>query len=260
MDNRQNSHIYILRTLKEYTFDMGEKAAILRTAKELDPTIQKWAWPYTPGIIRILPSGSFAKDTIVKGNTDIDLLISLPSKIDDTLEDVYYSLSDHLEENGFSVTPQNVSLGLNYKGLKIDLVPAKRQPDSTYDHSIYKRKTDTWSKTNVHKHIEYIKNSGRISEIKALKIWRNLRGIDFPSLYLELSVMKALYGSPKSRLPQNIMKVFEYLSSDFLSARVIDPSNTTNILSDDLDSYEKELIAKSAYESLYATSWIHVIW
>jgi hypothetical protein len=180
--------------------------------------------------------------------------------LDNSLRDIYFGLSGYLTWRGFTVQEQNVSLGVKYKGLKIDLVPAKRQPNTTYDHSIYKRKTDSRTKTNVHRHILLIRNSNRLKEIRVLKIWRNLRKLEFPSLLLELSVIKALRNCQAGRLPHNVMKVFEYLSTDFPKARIVDPSNTANVLSNDITEDERNRVSQNAYESLYATSWIHIVW
>lgn len=263
--NTQKAIVYLHRVLRDYRFTESESPGISSVAKELYPAIREWAKPYLvriqpSALIRIQPSGSFVKKTNIKGNTDIDLLLSLPSHLDISLRDIYFDLSGYLTRRGFMVQEQNVSLGVKYKGLKIDLVPAKRQPNTTYYHSIYKRKTDSWTKTNVHKHILLIRNSNRLNEIRVLKIWRNLRELEFPSLLLELSVIRALKNCQVGRLPHNVMKVFEYLSTDFPEARIVDPSNKANVLSNDITEDERNRVSQNAYESLYATSWIHIVW
>ena len=77
-----------------------------------------------------------------------------------------------------------------YDGANVDFVPGKRQDNYGSDHSLYRRKADTWTKTNVDKHVNVVAGSGRLNEIRASKIWRERHQLEFPSLYLELMVIR----------------------------------------------------------------------
>lgn len=91
-----------------------------------------------------------------------------------------------------------------------------------------------------------------------VQLWRNQKGSDFPSFYLELTVINALsqeYGA----LSANVLKVFHYLRNNFSNARVVDPANTNNIISDDLSAAEKAKIASAAEQALSATNWNQVV-
>ena len=79
-------------------------------------------------------------------------------------------------------------------GFKVDLVPGKLQNALTVDHSLYRRKADTWTKTNVATHIQYVRSGGQLDETRVLKLWRNQKGLDFPSFYLEMALIEALRG------------------------------------------------------------------
>lgn len=46
--------------------------------------------------------------------------------------------------------------------------------------------------TDLAQHAHLVANSGRQQEICAVKIWRERSGLDFPSLYLELTAMHVL--------------------------------------------------------------------
>ncbi len=127
------------------------------------------------------------------------------------------------------------------------------------DHSIYRRKADSWTKTNINKHIQLVKNSRRISEIRLMKIWRKLHGLDFPSFYLELCVIDALHGCRYGNLPSNFATALTYLADDFQTARHIDPANSNNTISDDLTDNEKARIAKLARVSLEKQFWEEVV-
>ena len=155
---------------------------------------------------------------------------------------------------GYKPRPQNVSVNVTVAGHSVDLVPGKLQNLLCADHSLYRRKADTWTKTNVQTHIETVRNSNRLREIRIIKLWRNQKNLEFPSFYLELSVMRALEGESSYSVADNVQKVFKYLNESFLWARIIDPANTNNIISDDLTVAEKMKIstaAKAASEALY---------
>ena len=102
---------------------------------------------------------------------------------------------------------------------------------------LYRRCADTWTKTNIVAHISHVIAAGWIPETRILKLWRNQKGLDFPSFYLELAVIRALApGLYKSGLANDVWKVFQFLAGDFPSARIQDPANTNNVISDDLDA------------------------
>ena len=105
-----------------------------------------------------------------------------------------------------------------------------------------------------------MRDSGRLREIRAVKIWRFLRGLDFPSLYLELFTIQALAGCSPTTLADNVLRTLRTVGTSLTSTRIEDPANTNNVLSDDLTSQEKEQIARLAVQSAREQYWEKVIW
>src|SRR5262249_51388151 len=179
-------------------------------------TIRQWADQY---LLEIKPSGSYAKGTAVAGSADIDLLISLRDDVlsgrTPTLSDVYRSLKDWLSHAGYPTRLQNISIRAALPGINVDLVPAVKRPGNTNDHSVFKRKVNSWRQTNVDTHIDAVRNSGRTFDIKAIKIWRNLHGLDVSSFYLELVVLEALRGRSLYNPAQNFLHVLDFLGTQF---------------------------------------------
>lgn len=249
---------YLRRVIDMHRGPSGEKSPSYKAAHEIVPMIQEWAVEFLEGVYF---SGSFAKETNIVGSADLDLFISLKSSADRfTLQHIYNSLHDHFQDKGFETRNQNVSIGMKYYGLDVDLVPGRIQRGYQRYHSLYKSKTDSWTQTNIHEHIKLVKNSGRLDEIRGIKIWKKLNGLDFPSIYLELSVIRALKFKIKNQLANNLISVFEYLANDFVESSIIDPANTANRISDDLNKTEKRLIARKARETLNQSRWENVIW
>lgn len=246
---------YLQSILDREAVNTGALSPVRSVQALLQPIMQEWAGKY---LVSVLPSGSFAKGTANKSGTDIDLLISLSSSTPDTLKDIYNKLFNKMTEKGYTPKRQNVSINIRVNGYDVDLVPAKRQDTTSQDHSLYRCKAGTWTKTNVARHISHVSSSGRIQEIRILKLWRNQKGLDFPSFYLELTAIDALY-NVRGSLSENVCKVFQYLRDTFPNARVVDPANTNNIISDDLTAAERAKIKAAAEQALAASNWSHIV-
>jgi hypothetical protein len=223
----------------------------------VNTTLRAWAGQQLSSLKQ---SGSSAKGTALKNVADFDIFISLKSDTSLTLREIFNSLETEIKSAGWATRRQIVSIGITHNNLKIDLVPGKIQSGYQNYHSIYSSKKDTWMQTNTDLHITKVKNSNRINEIILTKIWRLIHGLDFPSIYLELTVLDALYNKPVNDLSNNFWTVLTYLRDSFVESVVTDPSNTNNKISDTLFKYEKEAIAAQATTSLTKKTWEEIIW
>lgn len=248
---------HVREVLRKYAVDCTAASPARRAAMKIAPTIRNWANGY---LLNLGFSGSYAKGTAISLGTDIDLFISLAQVPGDSMKDIYWSLMRHLESGGFHPQAQNVSIGVRIDGVSVDVIPGRKQAGNATDHTLYRRKADTWTQTNVEQHIKLISESGRIGEIRALKIWRQRRRLDFPSFYLELTVLDALKGRLLGQLANNVMAVFGYLKDSFVAAVVWDPANTNNRISDDLELEQKRVIANAARMALSAGTWGEILW
>ncbi len=250
---------YLLQVINNKIATKDTDEVIINKINTLITTIQTWANSCLAGIHL---SGSRAKGTAIKGSSDVDLLISLKSSTNNTLLEIYESLYNYLHERNYTIRKQNVSLGVNYNGYNIDLVPAKKQEGNTNDHSLYSRKRGSWLQTNIKKHIDFVINSGRVNEIKIIKIWAQVHNLDFPSIYLEHTVINSLKCkySGYNYLAQNVWTVLQYINENFLNSRVVDISNTNNVISNDLTYNEKLLIVSQAQDSLRQQNWEDIVW
>ncbi len=221
------------------------------------PTIRPWAAGYLKDFS---PSGSVAKGTAVIGSSDIDVLISLDHTLNMSLKDIYESLFRKLTETGYQPRRQNVSLGLSLNGLKVDVVAARRQDAWSNEHGIWSHKMQSHRQTNVHEHVRIVAGSGRVDEIKLMKIWRNVHGLDFPSFPLEVTTIKALSGHGRLDTAANFRHVLTYVRDSLPSARIIDPTKLSNILSDELTVQEKARLSSAAASSLREPNWGQVVW
>lgn len=241
--------------LRREAVDTGLFSSVRGVQAQIEPSLKEWAGTFLGSVSA---SGSFAKGTANKSGTDIDLFISLTSATRETLKEIYESLFKKMTEKGYGPKRQNVSIKVKVNGYSVDLVPAKRQAILGDDHSLFRRKADTWTKTNVTTHINYVRQGGRIYETRILKLWRNQKNLDFPSFYLELTAINALSGHIGT-LSGNVWKVFEYLRDTFPNARVVDPANTNNIISEDLTVAERATVKAAAAQALQAKTWGEIV-
>ena len=228
--------------------------------------LQTWAGGC---FIEMLDSGSRAKGTAISLASDVDYLVSLTSSCNDScggLKSIYESLYERLNAHYNNVRKQNVSIRINLLGLEIDVTPARKQAGNTNYHNLYVSKNNTWQQTNIQKNIGIVSASGRINEIKLLKIWRELYKLDFPSVYLEhLVIDNILLNKSKDvvKMGDNFWYIINELSKDSsnpLFSRIIDPANSNNVLSGLLDVVEKKKIINIAKTTASQSIWSRVIW
>jgi hypothetical protein len=252
---------HLRQILAREAVDTGLYSPARQVIASLHYALNAWSNGY---LVSATPSGSFAKGTANRSGTDIDLFLSVREDTPNTLSEIFNSLDNRLKAIGYLTRRQNVSIGITVNGQKVDLVPAKRQNALTTDHSLFRSKAATWTKTNVDTHIALVRNCYRLEEIRIIKLWRDQKGLTFPSFYLELAVIEALgttlLGSePYGDLANNVWKVFQYLRDRFVNSRILDPANSNNIISDDLTAGEKAAIRAAAVTSLAAQNWNQVI-
>jgi hypothetical protein len=251
------SNMYLQALLSKYAVPTGPASATEQQASRLLPVIRAWAGN---ALLVLAWTGSYVKGTGVRGPNDIDLFVSLRHDTPMNLRAIYNSLNNHLLGSGFNPRRQNVSLGVDVGGVKVDVVPARKQaPGPSGDHSLYHRRGDTWMQTNPAQHIHYVIQSNRRAEIRLTKIWRNVHSLGFPSFCLELAVIAALSGA-RGDLTENFVSVLNYLANNIQIVRLVDPANSNNVVSDELTVPEKTAIAQQARSSLQAKIWEAILW
>jgi hypothetical protein len=245
---------YLRSILRKYDVNIsGAKAA----GNAIYPVIQAWGNSY---LVSAEFSGSLAKGTGVNLGTDADIFISVSSTTPGTLAGLYGTLFNAVSQAGYSARKQNVSIGTTVNGYKVDLVPGRRQSQHGNDHSLYKSKSNSWTQTNIATHINHITRSNRLDEIRLAKIWRQLHNLDLPSFYLEMAVIDSLKYTTAGNLSANFLKVLDFFRDGFPSTRYVDPANSNNIISDDLNAVQKSAVSSQARLSRNQQTWGGIVW
>jgi len=247
---------YAASIVEKYHVVADTGSASHRAADEVIPLIKQWGKQYLLGLTL---SGAYAKNTAISLSSHVDVLIALNPVPGMEMKKIFWSLFEHLTDHNMRPHTRNVSVQVQSKGLFVDLIPACRDRE-TSGSVLFNKRTGVAVHTDVAQHVHLIANSGRQQEICALKIWRERNGLDFPSLYLELTVLNALESERFGQVSDNVLAVLRYLAGRFEQVVVRDPTNSANIVSDDLKSGEKQAIAKAARNALYDENWKKIIW
>lgn len=264
IDNKANSN----------TYTQNESQAKL----QIHQWINEWRQNFNTGSywssisVDVQLSGSRAKGTSLKGKSDMDLFVSITDTNNERTPKEYYdSLYNFLKPKlKNDMRKQNVSLGLDYAGCDIDITPAKKLNSQSYsrnmwekfnDHYLWQNKKQKRFKTNIQKHIDLVQQYGRQKEIMLIKMWRNCHNLELPSIYIEILASEVLGKRDyNSDLWQDTRKLLIALRDTIYTRAIIDPSNSENCISDSIDDGEKEMISKSARNTLSETYLEQMIW
>jgi hypothetical protein len=190
----------------------------------------------------------------------VDVLIALKPVPGKEMKNIFWSLFEILSDHDLEGQTRTVSMQVKALGMKVDLIPAYRDRGS--GSILFNKKTGGDVHTDLTQHVHLVGNSGRQQGICALKIWRQRNKLDFPSFYLELTVLKALESEPYGKLTQNVAAVLRYIGNRFEKVEIRDPANEDNVVSRDLLAREKNSIAKAARDALYRDeeNWKKILW
>lgn len=102
--------------------------------------------------------------------------------------------------------------------------------------------------------------SGCTPEIKALKIWKRLHGLDFLSFYVELFAIRAIKANSSNSASTNVWTALQAIRDHLDDWQILDPSNASNVLSEQHTYDEKKKIMAQAKASLEKSDWNQIIW
>lgn len=247
---------YAASTVEKYHVAADTESTSHRAADELIPLIKQWGKDFLDDIKL---SGAYAKNTAVSLSSDVDVLVTLNPVPGREMKNIFWSLFEYLSDRDLRPETRRVSIQVQARKMKVDLIPAYRGQGAA-PHILFNKKTGNEVHTDLTQHVHLVGNSGRQQEICAIKIWRERNKLDFPSLYLELTVLNALASEPYGQLSRNVLAALRYIGNRFEKAIVRDPANPDNILSDDLSTAEKKAIAKAARDVIYDENWKKILW
>lgn len=211
-------------------------------------------------IERVYYAGSFGKNTMIRELYDLDIVVYWANDCGFTLQEIYNAVGDALKKNWKVVKSKTVAWELPFDGgFHLDVVPG-RALDATFKYAnLYRTDTATSLQTSIKVHIDTVRNSGRRDAIRLMKLWRKRKSVPFKkSLALELITINGCAGLPTDNLEKQLMAAFRYITDNIITARLVDPANTNNVISDDITYSDKFVIQAAAKAALDAQYWSQV--
>ncbi len=247
---------YLRTILQREAVDAGANAPLRDLEAQVQDLCEAWAGRY---LLEVYPTGAYEKGTANHSGISIDFVVSLSPQTPFLMRQIYESLWQHLERNGFELERRPVSIGVTLEGATVDILPAKRESLHNDIQEIYSTRRNGTMKTNLNHHVLDVIESGRREEIRVLKLWRDQHGLDFPSFYLELSTIAALKRRPLGDLADNVWAALGYFEQLFVGRAILDPSNANNVVSAELTMSDKMTIATAASDTRSTRSWTEIV-
>jgi hypothetical protein len=198
--------------------------------------------------------------------SDYDLNLHFTSS-SGTLEQIYHSVLDYFN-NDYSdstltkVRAQGKSIGLFFEidgeDVQIDVVPKRTQKGnqamSMYVNPDLSASGKSWIKTDPQLQSSALPTSPSYQKVvRLLKIWSQHNQIKIGSTYLMYLVSDAFsHYSDKipGKIDKQLITVLKYIANNLHGKRIVDPSNTANVISDSLSISDKDALIEKIHTML----------
>lgn len=205
--------------------------------------------------------GSKIKGTMNLIDYDLDLICYFPrneTMAGETIAEIYYNVANVLKRF-YNVDFKTSALKLidaDGEGLRIDVVPGRFIDNTKQDAFLHQHENPDKEilKTNLEKHITFVRESGCIDDIRLAKLWRPCVGIDVKTFLLELLVIKILKGSNFTNLEDRFVYFLDSVRSNIESVSIEDPANSNNKLNIAFSHSLKQSISNAATYTLRLVS------
>jgi len=248
---------YLEGLLEKYNLTEGQVANVKAERQYVEDLLRTY---FGSAIETVYYSGSYAKGTAINLSFDLDVCLYFRRDSFANLEEMYEMVLEALREEGLDANPQTVSIHVYFGGNDIDVVPARSLGDGTGNANLFVTTQRRPLQTNIPKHKEYMSKHQARPIIKLMKVWKHRHGIHFKSFALELLVIKALGDSPSGDFGAQLQKALEFARDHALDARLVDPANSNNIVSDLTPVEDKQNLARQAAASVSKKTWEEVVW
>lgn len=209
----------------------------------------------------IYNGGSYAKGTMIRASYDLDVVIYWAYNFQYSPQNLYYEVGRVLQRNGWNLRSKKVGWEIPFPGdFHIDIIPGKRIMSQRNFAYLFNRDLENRFRTSVKKQVNYVKKSRRQDTIRLMKLWKKRKNVPIKTFILESFVVKGCKGIERSSLEPQLLAFFDYLSRNILNKRVVDVSNSNNVVTNDLSNELKHRIKNLADFALDTDNWNNVFY
>ena len=202
-------------------------------------------------------AGSMAKRTMVRESYDLDIVCRFPSEESESLKNLYERTYEALAKA--HTVQKKVSavrvLSLESDNEKsrdfhVDVVPVHLFDEKTGEAFIYQSSVDQERlKTNIQTHVNYVRDSGLQDTIRLAKLWKVRHQFPMRTFVLEMLAVRFLE-KPGDSIESDMIRFLTTCRDNLPTARLVDPANSNNVISDLIADPDKELISAHASQDL----------
>ena len=91
-----------------------------------------------------------------------------------------------------------------------------------------------------------------------MNLWKKRKNVPIKTIILESCVIEGCKGINRSNLESQLMTVFKYIRDNIQNTRMLDPTNSNNVISNDISKEKKNRIRKLAIQAIEAHYWKQV--
>ena len=233
---------YLAEVLESQRVDGAIEAAVRARRMEIEEMLG--------GVpARFYTGGSFAKRTAIAAQFDLDVVVYFAAEARETPRELYESVEARLRAAGHVPERHNVSLRLRYTpGWHSDVVPGKAV-DGDFEYArLWAAERGATRQTSLKRHIAFARALDG-DTLKLLKLWRWRNAVPVGSFVLELAAARAVRGFT-GPLEERFACVLRWMAEELEGARLVDPANSANVVSEDLEAWRKREIACAAGQAL----------
>lgn len=199
--------------------------------------------------------GSLAKGTLVRSAYDLDTICYFDNDDDgagSTLKEIRQSVEDVLRtEYRTEAKRSAIRLTARKSGeldFSVDVIPGRYVDKERQDVFLYQADGGKDRlKTNLHKHISHISQSGQVDLIQLAKIWKLRADLKIKTFVLELLVVECMRAAKTPGLSFRLLSLWKAFRDDIDSVVITDPANPPgNDLSSVFGDDEKEALTAAS--------------
>ncbi len=200
--------------------------------------------------------GSYAKGTMIRASYDLDIVLYWPTDFQYSPKNLYFEVGNVLQSKGRNPRSKKVGWEIPFPGnFHIDVIPGKSILNKINYAYLFNTDTEGRFQTSVKKQVNYVRKSRRQDVIKLMKLWKIRKDVPIRTFLLENMVIEGCKGMPRSLLESQLSHSLQYISDNILTKRIVDPSNSINVISNDITDEEKHRIKILAEDAINVQYW-----
>lgn len=248
---------YLEQLLVKYALRPQDEQAVRRARAEYEGLL---LGGWEGGDPRLLYAGSYAKKTAIRVSYDLDIVLYFPATTAMTIKDCYAAVEARLRSARRQPERKNVALRVQHRGFHVDIVPGKTLSSDPRYANLYVSGDQTTRQTSIEEHVAHVRDGGFREVLQLLKLWRLRQKVPVGSFTIELVTAQALRSFQDPKLDRRVMRVLQFFKDEFVEARLLDPANTNNIISDLVAVPIKRRVAEIAGRCCAQNSWKTIVW